>query len=609
MKLAITPSYTFSASSKQVDLSSIPSFDIKLLYAIVNITAGQTIYAVGCSDLGLTSILGGVLTLVYDTTSMSNSDKLMVIYDQTPGMTVQNGSGGSAVNIQDGGNSITVDGSVTANIGSVNGLALDATLTGGTQKSIVRGGAKGSTTAADVTSSASGANHQALDVMFYDASGNPIVSFASTQYAEDTAHVSGDLMNMAGVVQKSADAALSDDGDRSLLQVDSTGYLKANVKVCALPSGAATSANQVTTNNSLASIDGKLSVTGGALNVNISSGGVTQYAEDTVHVSGDLMNMAGVVQKSADGALSGDGDRSLLQVDSNGFLKVNVKATDGQTTAANPVQFTVITTIDGIQPKYECQIASSVKQGVASLVVPAGKKWFITSWDGSGDSKGYYQLMKQTVVGATTLYDGCESTTGWTVSNLSSFSAPSSSPYQGTYSFTASLATNSSGIQSGYFEKASLNLDWSAVSSIVATVKRSGTYGAATDVALKIYTASNSYTFPGLVVGISWADVSFDLSQVGFSLSAVTKIQFIYTEHNSGTYGPTIVWLDNIRTSTQDVFEPIDQFFAAGYIPYQNQFPTNLAYAAGTILCIFVTNKDSATGVFEIGLNGREISV
>jgi hypothetical protein len=60
-------------------------------------------------------------------------------------------------------------------VDTTNGLALDATLTGGTQKAIVRGGAKGSTTAADVTSTASGANHQPLDVALYDASGNQVV--------------------------------------------------------------------------------------------------------------------------------------------------------------------------------------------------------------------------------------------------------------------------------------------------------------------------------------------------------------------------------------------------------------------------------------------------
>lgn len=48
-------------------------------------------------------------------------------------VTINNSTGASAVNIQDGGNSITVDGTVTANAGTnlnTSALALDATLTG-----------------------------------------------------------------------------------------------------------------------------------------------------------------------------------------------------------------------------------------------------------------------------------------------------------------------------------------------------------------------------------------------------------------------------------------------------------------------------------------------
>ena len=83
---------------------------------------------------------------------------------------------------------VPVSGTVTANIGTSGALALDATLTGGTQKAIVRGGAKGSTTAADVTSTASGANHQILDVAIYDAAGNQITTFGGgTQYTVDDA--------------------------------------------------------------------------------------------------------------------------------------------------------------------------------------------------------------------------------------------------------------------------------------------------------------------------------------------------------------------------------------------------------------------------------------
>lgn len=52
----------------------------------------------------------------------------------------------------------------TFNIGASGGIALDTTLTGGTQKAIARGGAKGATAAADVTSTSVDANTQALDV-------------------------------------------------------------------------------------------------------------------------------------------------------------------------------------------------------------------------------------------------------------------------------------------------------------------------------------------------------------------------------------------------------------------------------------------------------------
>lgn len=52
-----------------------------------------------------------------------------------------------------------------------------ATLIDGTAKSIIRGGVKGATAAADVTSTSSGANHNAADAILYDTAGAP--TFAS----------------------------------------------------------------------------------------------------------------------------------------------------------------------------------------------------------------------------------------------------------------------------------------------------------------------------------------------------------------------------------------------------------------------------------------------
>jgi hypothetical protein len=75
-----------------------------------------------------------------------------------------------------GGTALPVSGSITA---TVTGVATSTIQTDGTQKAIARGGAKGATTAADVTSTASGANHNSLDVINYDASGNVIFGTAA----------------------------------------------------------------------------------------------------------------------------------------------------------------------------------------------------------------------------------------------------------------------------------------------------------------------------------------------------------------------------------------------------------------------------------------------
>lgn len=70
-------------------------------------------------------------------------------------------------------------------------------------------------------------NSKPLAVALVDGSGTQLVSFGGgTQYAEDSAHVSADTLTLAGVVQSAAcGTALSGSGDRSLLQVDASGYL------------------------------------------------------------------------------------------------------------------------------------------------------------------------------------------------------------------------------------------------------------------------------------------------------------------------------------------------------------------------------------------------
>lgn len=70
-------------------------------------------------------------------------------------------------------------------------------LTGGTQKAIARGGAKGATGAADITSTAEGADHQAQDVQIYHG-GTAISPLTDAQLRATAVPVSGDVLVVTG---------------------------------------------------------------------------------------------------------------------------------------------------------------------------------------------------------------------------------------------------------------------------------------------------------------------------------------------------------------------------------------------------------------------------
>lgn len=169
---------------------------------------------------------------------------------------------------------VPVSGTVTANVGATGGLALDATLTGGTAKAITRGGAKGATAAADVTSTADGADHQALDVtvrLALPTGGNVIGGV--TQSGTWTVALGAGAATIGKVDQGTGGAsAWKVDGSAVTQPVSGTfwqatqpvsgTFWQATQPISAaalpLPSGAATSANQATEIASLASIDGKI---------------------------------------------------------------------------------------------------------------------------------------------------------------------------------------------------------------------------------------------------------------------------------------------------------------------------------------------------------------
>jgi hypothetical protein len=101
--------------------------------------------------------------------------------------------------------------------------SIDTKLTGlsdGTQKAVNRGGAKGTTTAADVTSTASGANHQGLDIVQWDTAGN------ARKFGQSTpTSTKADIANTLPVGIYNSAAPTVTDGQVVALQVNNRGAL------------------------------------------------------------------------------------------------------------------------------------------------------------------------------------------------------------------------------------------------------------------------------------------------------------------------------------------------------------------------------------------------
>lgn len=218
------------------------------------------------------------------------------------------------VTVTDGSGPITIDGTVTANAGTgtfavsaaslplpagaatsalqttgnaslssivtnTTGLALDATLTGGTQKSILHGIAKGSTVVNDATVTPAGTDHNGLDVNIVGGStavtGTVAVSnFPATQNVAITSSVEVEVKNDTG-------NPIPVNGTVSVGNFPATQPVSA--ASLPLPAGASTSALQTTGNGSLSSI--VTNTTGLALDTTLTGGNQQSKITDGSNVA------------------------------------------------------------------------------------------------------------------------------------------------------------------------------------------------------------------------------------------------------------------------------------------------------------------------------------
>jgi len=82
MKKSIINSVVFNPIAKTID-TGILDFDIRNLYAIINQTTQQIIYATSKVGYGFDSVSNSVVTLEFNTASMTSTDVLQIIYDDS----------------------------------------------------------------------------------------------------------------------------------------------------------------------------------------------------------------------------------------------------------------------------------------------------------------------------------------------------------------------------------------------------------------------------------------------------------------------------------------------------------------------------------------------
>lgn len=171
----------------------------------------------------------------------------------------------------------------------------------------------------------------------------PGTSAAHLGKAEDAAHSSGDTGVMSLAVRRDADTSLvGTDGDYAPLQVNSAGSLKVAITAGAgsggtsiadgasftrdttsvTPVGAVVETSAPTLTNGDAA--GLSVTTGGALRVNVASGGIAGVIEDAASAGGEEGIMVLAVRRdSASSGVGADGDFAALSVTSDGSLRVS----------------------------------------------------------------------------------------------------------------------------------------------------------------------------------------------------------------------------------------------------------------------------------------------
>jgi hypothetical protein len=183
---------------------------------------------------------GGGTQYVEDTAHTTGDTGTMLLVVRRDANTTLVGTDGDYAPLQvDANGALKVAGAGTGGTSITDGAAFTADSTAINPI----GGYRDDTSPATVTEGDAAAcritEHRALHVNLRDSAGAELTVGGATQYAEDTAHASGDQLTMAGAVRRDTPASSAGtDGDNATLNVSSAGRLWTSATIdAALPAG------------------------------------------------------------------------------------------------------------------------------------------------------------------------------------------------------------------------------------------------------------------------------------------------------------------------------------------------------------------------------------
>lgn len=320
MKRRLT-GYTFDASAQTIVHDDFSVVGLNGIQLITNVTDGVIIYQFNSPSKG-GSLATDTLTLTFDTTSMSDTDDLMILVED----------GAASVAINDGGNTITVDGTVTANLSATDNAVLDDiaadTESIKTAVETLDNAIAGSEMQVDVVGALPAGNNNIGDV---DIASSVLPSGASTSANQTT--IIGHLDGVEGVLG----TIDTDTGNIATNTTDLPNVIGTD--------GAAGPSKAV----SVAGTDGSGNLqeisTNTSGHVNIADGGNVITVDGTVGVSGTVtVDGSGVTQPVSNAGLT----ELAAAINGSSQMDVNLAA-NGIGLATSAKQDTIIGHVDGIE--------------------------------------------------------------------------------------------------------------------------------------------------------------------------------------------------------------------------------------------------------------------